>query len=101
MKIKELFADALPIITKFAPSIGAAIGGPVGAATGFVVPLLATAFGVHPSDIGGLTQKILDDPDSQGKLEQIEEEHGDWVCRLMDSVNNLSHAEVNIKLDWK
>ena len=101
MKIKDLLNDALPIISKFAPTIGGAIGGPVGVAAGYVLPILANSFGVHPSDLSGLAQKILSDPNSQGKLEQVEYEHGDWVSGMMDSVNNLASAEISIKLQWQ
>lgn len=101
LSIKYLLNDALPIVTKFAPNIGAAIGGPVGAATGIVVPLLANAFGVHPSDIGGLAKKILTDTEAKGKLESVEAEHGDWVNGLMDSIGNLASAKVNIELTWQ
>lgn len=94
MKLKELLSDALPIISKFAPSIAGAIGGPVGVAAGYFIPILADAFGVHPSDIAGLTQKILNDSDAQRKLEQVESDH----C---DCANKLSNAEINIKLEWQ
>ncbi len=35
MKVIEMFDDALPIIKKFAPTIGAAIGGHIGFAAGY------------------------------------------------------------------
>ena len=101
MKLKELFGDALPIIEKFAPSIGGAIGGPVGVAAGYVVPILANAFGAHPSNIKELVGNILADSGAQSKLEAIEHEHGDWVCTLMDSVGNLTSAKINIELTWQ
>jgi len=101
MKVKELFSDALPIISKFAPTIGNAIGGPFGVAAGYIIPVLADAFGVHLSQISGLPRKILSDTAAQEKLEQIETEHGAWVDGLMDSVNNLAKAEINVKLEWQ
>jgi hypothetical protein len=100
MKLKELFSDALPIISKFAPSIGAAIGGPVGLASGYAIPILASAFGAHPTDVRGLVQKIVNDSEAQSKLEGLEHEHGDWICALVDSVGNLSKAEIHINLEW-
>lgn len=101
LNMKELFDDALPIIQKFSPTIGAAIGGPFGLAAGYVVPVLASAFGTHPSNIKDLVGKILTDSDAQGKLEAIEHEHGDWVCTLMDSVGNLTSAKINVELTWQ
>lgn len=101
MKIKDLFHDALPIITKFAPTIGAAIGGPVGVAAGYVVPVLANAFGAKSTDIKDLVNKILADPGSEGKLEAIEQEHGDWVGALMNNVTHLTSAKINVELTWE
>lgn len=101
MKFKELFSDALPLIQKFAPTIGAAIGGPMGLATGYVIPILANAFGSKPNDFKDLVKNILNDSHAQEKLESIEHEHGDWVCTLMDSVNNLSSMKINIELTWQ
>jgi hypothetical protein len=101
MKLKEIFNDALPIVSKFAPSIGAAIGGPVGLATGYAIPILANAFGTHPTDLRGLVTKIINDSDAKTKLEGLEEEHGDWLCSLEDSLNNLAKAEIHINLEWQ
>lgn len=100
MKLKELFSDSLPIIEKFAPSVGTAIGGPVGIAAGYAIPLLASAFGSKPSNIREIASKILTDADAQSKLEEIEHEHGDWICTLTDSLGNLSRAEIHINLEW-
>jgi hypothetical protein len=100
MKLREIFDASLPIINKFAPSIGGAIGGPYGFAAGYILPLLATAFGSHPSDVKDLVQKILNDPNAQGKLESLEHEHGDWICGLLDSAEKLQEAEISVKLRW-
>src|ERR1700689_438273 len=100
MKLKEIFDASLPIITKFAPSIGAAIGGPYGMAGGYILPLLASAFGSHPTDLKDLVQKILNDPNAQGKLESLEHEHGDWLFNLMESSEKLQEAEISVKLRW-
>lgn len=102
MNIKELFNDVLPVLEKFAPSIGAAIGGPFALAAGYAVPLLASAFDTHPSNIKQIVEKIIQDPDAaKMKLENMENEYGDWITSLMRSVNNLLKAEVNVRLEWK
>ena len=101
MKLKEIFEDALPIISNFAPSIGAAIGGPVGLAAGYIIPVLANAFNGNPANLQELAAKIATDPEAQSKLQNVEQCHGDVVCSLMQSVNSLANAEVNIKLSWK
>ncbi len=100
MNLKEMFDDALPLITQFAPSIGAAIGGPCGASFGYALPILANAFNHSPSDIRGLVKKIALDSDSQAKLEALENEHGTWISTLRDSVGTLSKANINISLEW-
>lgn len=98
--IKGIFKDALPIIATVAPTVAKAIGGPIGIAAGYIIPILANAFGAHPSDMSTIVSNLLSDPEANAKLQTIEDEHGDWLDGLMESVNNLQHAEINIKLDW-
>jgi len=101
MKLKELFEDALPIITKFAPTVGTALGGQFGFAAGYLIPILAKAFGSHPTNLPELAHNIITDPNTEDKLKQIEHEHCDWLCTTLDSVSNLASAEINIKLNWQ
>jgi hypothetical protein len=100
MKLKEMFDSALPIITKFSPSIGAAIGGPYGFAAGYILPILASSFGSHPSNIQDLVSRIISDPQADVKLASLEHEHGDWLCGIFDSASKLQEAEINVKLKW-
>jgi hypothetical protein len=100
MNVKEILKDALPMIQKFAPSIGAAIGGPIGIATGFVLPILTNEFNAHPQNFGQLVTNMLQDIEAPAKLQKLEKEHGSWVSELMDSVNSLAEAEINVKLKW-
>ncbi len=97
---KELFSDALPIIEKFAPSLGGVIGGPAGFAIGYIIPILAHAFGAHPNDIKQIIANIISDPDAASKLQAIEHEHADWLCAAVDSAGRLIGAEINVKLSW-
>ncbi len=101
MKLKDLLGDAFPLIKKFAPTIGSIIGGPVGFASGYILPILANAFNAHPTDFKELIANIVNDPASQSKLENLESEHCDWLCKTLDSVGNLAEAEINIKLKWQ
>lgn len=101
MNIKDVFRDAIPLVEKFAPTIGAAIGGPIGAAAGAVIPILANVFDGHPNDIPGLVQRILTDSDASNKLQSLENEHHDWLCSMMDTVQSLVKAEISIKLEWQ
>jgi hypothetical protein len=100
MKFKELFSDALPLIKNFAPTIGLAIGGPYGVASGYAVSLLANLFSADPSDIKQLVSNIVQDPEATEKLQKLEMSHADWLSGLMKNVNKLAKAEVNIKLEW-
>ncbi len=101
MTLKDVFRDALPIIKNFAPSIAAAIGGPVGVATGYVLPILASAFGVDSSNPRSIAEAILAGSNSEDTLKELEHEHGDWICKLLDSVGNLASAKINVELTWK
>lgn len=100
MKFKELFNDALPLIKNFAPTIGLAIGSPFGVASGYAVSLLANLFDSSPADVKQLVSNIMDDPNANQKLEDLEKRHGVWIAGLMKSVNKLSKAEINVKLEW-
>lgn len=100
MNIKEMFKEVLPLISKYSPTISAAIGGPYGFAIGYLIPILAKTFNCDPQNIAGLVKNIINDPDAQSKLESIEHDHCDWLCSIMDNVDRLSNAEINIKLSW-
>lgn len=99
--LKDKFKDVLPIISKFAPSIASAIGGPFGMAAGYIIPILANAFGTNPGDINGIVHQLMNDPMAESKLEDLEHEHGDWLCTLTQSVSNLVKANINISLEWQ
>lgn len=100
MNAKELLSDAFPIIQKFAPAIAGAIGGPTGFALGYLVPILANAFGAHPNNMKEIIANIINDPLAANKLGEIEREHGDWLCTVTDNIDRLITAEINIKLEW-
>ena len=98
MNIKDILNDALPIISTFAPTIAAAIGGPVG---GYVLPLLANAFNVHSADLSKLSQAIKNDPDVKNKMEGLEIDHRDFINNLINNPTNLSSAKINFEVDFK
>lgn len=101
MNIKGLFGDAIPIIQKFAPSVASAITSPIGFAAGYVLPLLASAFNTSPRDLNTLAAKIFEDPNAGEKLAEIEHDHGDWLCGILQSVTHLSSADIHVKLEWQ
>jgi hypothetical protein len=98
--MREVFKDALPIIKKFAPTIGAAIGGPVGVATGYILPLLATAFDSNTSDLKHIADTIINDPLAADKLGALEHEHCDFLCSMVGTMDRLMSVEINVKLNW-
>lgn len=100
MNLKTIFKDALPIIVESAPTIAAAIGGPIALAAGYVIPVLAQSFGVKSKNVNDLVSSIMQDPNASDKLAACESTHAEWLTYLMQSVNNLSNAEINIKLNW-
>ena len=95
-----MFKDALPIIFEVAPTIAKALINPMGTATGFVLPLLADAFNVHPGNLAGIASIMMSDDDAKNKLQQIENDYGDIIKSFGSSLNNLASAEVNIKMNW-
>lgn len=101
MNLKEIFKNALPVISNSAPIVGNAIGGPFGVAASYIIPVLAHAFDGNLSDLPDLAQKIADDPNAPAKLTVIEQEHGSWITSLPNLVNELSSAELSIKLAFK
>lgn len=98
--IKSIFKEAIPTLEKFSPTIAAAIGGPPGLAISFVIPMLAKAFGADSHNLNDIVKAIVKDVDAPIKLEALEHQNHDWLCAIMDSVNNLVAAEINIRLDW-
>jgi hypothetical protein len=97
---KDMFTDVLPIIKTVAPTVAGAIGGPIGMAASYIIPVLADAFGTGTGDINGLVNQIASDPDAVNKLQAIEAKHAGLLNVLMTSASKLTHAEINIKLDW-
>ncbi len=100
MDYKKLFQDALAIISKVAPAIGEAIGGPGGMATGYIIPILAQAFGVKPNDMGGLLTNIINDPDSETKLSDINKQHCGILCSMTEGWKHPSEIDLNIAIKW-
>lgn len=101
MRLNEVFREALPVIQRVAPSVAAAIGGPIGMAADYIFPILANAFGVSTAEPTQVVQAILSHDGSENTLAKVEQEHCDVLCGIMNSMTHLSQAEINIKLSWK
>jgi hypothetical protein len=79
MNLKEIFSDILPIISKFSPVICDAIGGPLGVACEYALPVLAKEFNAHPHNIHDIVQNIINDPQVEEKLISLEKQHGEYL----------------------
>ena len=83
MSIQDAFKDILPIIAESAPIIAKVIGGPVGLAAGYAIPILAHAFDVDSENVDKIVESITKDPEASAKLSRCEETHADWLTYLM------------------
>jgi len=71
-------------IAEYAPGLGAALGGPPGAAIGSLVSLVAGAFGLKPdAKPDEVLQAIQADPQAAVKLKQIETDAQVEIRRLL------------------
>lgn len=98
-ELKKLMHNALPIIERFSPIIGSAIGGIPGFALGHLIPLLAKTFGADPNDPNDVANAILSDSNAGEKLKALEAEHCDSLCQIMKNLHDTKSAELSIT--WK
>ena len=66
-------------VAKTAPALGAALGGPAGAAVG---GLIAAAFGVDRSAVA-VAEAVANDPEAAVKLREVELRHAEVLAELM------------------
>ena len=76
--------DLISMVSKFAPAIGTALGGPLG---GLAVSAIAEKLGVADS-IADVTKAIQTDPESAIKLQQLENEKFKAILADKDSARN-------------
>lgn len=76
--------DLISMVSKFAPAIGTALGGPLG---GLAVSAIAEKLGVADS-IAEVTKAIQTDPESAIKLQQLENEKFKAILADKDSARN-------------
>ena len=60
--------ELITMVSKFAPAIGTALGGPLG---GMAVSALAKQFGVA-DEVEAVTKAIMADPEAEAKIKQLE-----------------------------
>lgn len=76
--------DLISMVSKFAPAIGTALGGPLG---GLAVSAIAEKLGVA-DEVEAVTKAIKTDPESAIKLQQLENEKFKAVLADKDSARN-------------
>ena len=81
--------DLISMVSKFAPAIGTALGGPLG---GMAVSALAKQFGVA-DEVAAVTKAIQADPEAALKLKQLE--HDKFTAILADK-NSAREREMDI-----
>ena len=72
MDAKELPKELFGLITKAAPLLGTALGGPTGTIVG---SLIANLFGADPKKPEDILKKIMADPEYEFKLQKLEQDH--------------------------
>ena len=76
--------DLISMVSKFAPAIGTALGGPLG---GMAVSALAKQFGVA-DEVAAVTKAIQADPEASLKLKQLENDKFKAVLADKESARN-------------
>ena len=76
--------DLITMVSKFAPAIGTALGGPLG---GLAVSAIAERLGVK-DEVAAVTKAIKADPEAALKIQQLENEKFKAVLADKDSARN-------------
>jgi hypothetical protein len=100
MMFKEVLGDAYPLIEKLAPAFAAALTSPLGGAMALTaVNLLSTAFGINPKEVKKLGETIVNDPEADSILENLEDLFSSMLHQQW-SVKCPAKVEFNVKLEW-
>ncbi len=97
--MKDIFKDALPILEEVAPMIARLIGGYPAIAAEYLLPALTKVVGSH-GDVGQLAKDIVSKDFAQQCIKDFEHEHSDVLHSLLENINKLSSAEINLKLNF-
>ena len=96
---KNLLKEAWPIIEKSAPAIASSLSIPYVGTAMAAINVLTKAFGIDNFDLPALSKAIVDDPDCEGKLCELENNYGEVLKNILSN-HFPSEAEINIKLKW-
>ena len=101
--IKELISELYPLIEKTAPAIARALGlGKLSTVAPWALYFLSKAFGIRMTDVKELPTAIINDPESDHKLKQLENSFSDWVedNKEVFADFKISNLEVNVKVNF-
>jgi hypothetical protein len=82
--------ELISMVSKFAPAIGTALGGPLG---GMAVSALAKQFGVA-DEVEAVTKAIMADPEAEAKIKQLEHDKFKAILADKDSARKREMAVV-------
>jgi hypothetical protein len=103
--MKQILQDILPLIEKAAPAVAKALGlNALGSAAPWALYLISKAFGLNLNEVEKLPQAIIEDPESEKKLQQIEDSFADWFMdntRLLTKNIKVSDLEIHFKLSFE
>jgi hypothetical protein len=82
--------ELISMVSKFAPAIGTALGGPLG---GVAVSALASRLGVA-DEVEAVTKAIMADPEAEAKIKQLEHDKFKAILADKDSARKREMAVV-------
>ena len=98
--IKEMLADAWPVIEKVAPVLAQALGGPIIGSAVTALGILARKF--NATNWETMLQAITSDPDAESKLQEIDGEFAQSLSQAaVVSIGKLASLKANVELTWK
>lgn len=98
----EIVKDIFPLIKDTAPGIASALGlGSLSSATPWALYLLSKAFGIDMDKVKDLPKAIINDPNHEEKLSNLNDYFSDWFSsnRVARDIK-ITSFELNVKLNF-
>ncbi|HEX4372000.1 MAG TPA: hypothetical protein VHZ50_01725 [Puia sp.] len=98
--IKEIVQEIFPLVEKTAPAIARALGlNAVGGIAPWALYFLSKAFGVRMNEVSQLPSAIINDPESDLKLQHLEESFSEWfIDNTKDMTKNIKISDIEFHL---